>query len=167
MPGILGAFCIHMQPYLPSISECFIPHQNNAASSETHFLPWFKGSSFANLWNRVKSCLLISGLAEWESRFTVAMENFHTLIIPHFPKRIKVLMILNQSNHNDQSIYKTRCPLQKKNKKRECADTLLAFVTNAVVTVFIKFQQSNNTFYICQLLKHCDQSVPTLRQSFF
>lgn len=134
MPGILAAFCIHMQLYLPSITECFILHQNNAASSDTHFSPWFKGSSFANLWNRVKSCFLISGLAEWESRFAVAMENFHTLIIPIFPKRIKVLMILNQSVHIKISKKK-----KKKNKKH-----MLTLAFKAVI-VFIKFQQSNNT----------------------
>lgn len=121
MPGILAAFCIHMQLYLPSITECFILHQNNAASSDTHFSPWFKGSSFANLWNRVKSCFLISRLREWESPFAVSMENFHTLIIPPLPKRIKVLMILNQSDHIN--ISKNSMPSAKKKEKKRTRNT--------------------------------------------
>lgn len=52
-----------------------ILQRSNVASGETHYFPWFKDGSLANLLCGVKSWFWLAWLAEWISWFTVAMES--------------------------------------------------------------------------------------------
>lgn len=97
---------------------------NNVASSETHYFPWFKGRSFANLLCSVKSWFLISWLAEWESVYCCHGK----LCCAHWSSRhfkrglccSKVLTMLNQSNHCDQTFINW-IPRVKKETRNKCS----------------------------------------------